>query len=149
MALGLGLELGKYDKLKLSLHLWNMTVQSTYFFYWNCMVNFMDMFQLVWQTIVVSDCGRSSDSWIAICPISPGRVSWQVPAPCWIQIIASVRGGIQRLMNMYIYLPGAWQKFRSTAMINNFSQMCVYLIILQLRIMNNKLIEAIELPVLS
>ena len=40
------------------------------------------------------------------------------------------KGSIQRLMNVYIYLPGAWQQFRSTAMINNYSQMCAYTTIL-------------------
>ena len=36
------------------------------------------------------------------------------------------------------------QKFRSTATINNFSQTCANSTILQLKVMNNKLIEVIE-----
>ena len=71
------------------------------------MVHFMDMFPWVEETRMVNDCCRSLDNLIAIRRISPGRVSWQVPAPCWSQIIASVSDIIQRLMNVYFYLPGA------------------------------------------
>ena len=45
------------------------------------------------------------------------------------------------------YLPGAWEKFAGNVTISiiNLSHMCAYLAILQLKIINNKSIEAIEL----
>ena len=53
------------------------------------------------------------------------------------------------VFNVGTYLPRAWQKFRSAARINNFSQMCVYLAILQLKVMNKKLIKGNELQGLN
>ena len=86
---------------------------------------------MVYQMIVF---GRSLDNSIAICQISSGHVSWQVQTPCWSQIIMSIKGSIQHLMSMYICLASDQQTFQSIVMINNFSQMCVYLTILQLKL---------------
>ena len=53
---------------------------------WNSKVGFMDMFPLVWQTIVVNDCAES-----ALVITSPSLML--------SQIIASVSDSIQHLMN--------------------------------------------------
>ena len=76
---------------------------------------------------------------------------WQVPVPCWSpQIIASVRGSIQRLMiheREVIYLVlGRNLQAMLTISIITLSHMCAYSSqILRLKMINNKSIEAIEL----
>ena len=69
---------------------------------------------------------------------------WQVPVPCWSQIIASVRGDIQHLMIYEREVIFALER-NLKAMLRNPSHMCGYSAILRLKIINNKSIAAIEL----
>ena len=76
--------------------------------------------------------------------------SWQVSIPCWSQIIASVRGSIQRLMIherevIYVVLGKNLIAGNDTISIINLSHMCAYSAILRLESISNKSIEAIEL----
>ena len=75
---------------------------------------------------------------------------WQVPVPCWSQIISSVRGRQHSTFDYSwtrSYLRGAWEKFAGNVAISIIilSYMCAHSAILQLNIINNKSIEAIQL----
>ena len=75
---------------------------------------------------------------------------WQVPVPCWSQIISSVRGRQHSTFDYSwtrSYLRGAWEKFagNGTISIINLSYMCAHSAILWLNIINNKSIEALQL----
>ena len=72
---------------------------------------------------------------------------WQVPVPCWSQIIVSVRGSIQHLMiHEHVVIYVLERNFcRQCYEFNNLSHKCAYSNILRLKIINNKSIEAIEL----
>ena len=68
--------------------------------------------------------------------------------PCWTQIIASVRQHLTFDDSWtWSYLRGVWEKFSGNVSISiiNLSHMCAYSAILQLKIINDKSIEAIEL----
>ena len=71
---------------------------------------------------------------------------WQVPVPCWSQIIASVRGTIPNLTiheREVIYV--LERNLQASYEFNNCSHTCAYSAILRLKSINNKSIEAIEL----
>ena len=79
-------------------------------------------------------------------PVVCCEYSWQVPVPCWSQIIASIQAAFNIWWFMNAKLFTCCREIcRQCYEFNKPGHMCAYSAILRLKIINNQSIEAIEL----